>query len=121
MLIQNHKIINRRNRNKDSFRIADKDFNSSSTDALPVTQRSPLFLSTLSFSASHDWSPSNKFVQTEMFTDKISNEEVTLRKLKEAIINEYCTLKLSCSIQTKSQLKAPLLFTDKKLNYLKMK
>ena len=55
-----------------------------------------------------------------MFTDKISNE-VTLRKLKEAIINEYCTLKLSYSIQTKSQLKAPLLFTDKKLNYLKMK
>ena len=120
MLIQNHKIINRLNRNKDSFRIADNDFNSSITDALPMTQRSPLFLSTLSFSASHDWSPFNKIVQREMFTDKISNE-VTLRKLKEAIINEYCTLKLSCSIQTKSQLKAPLLFTDKKLNYLKMK
>ena len=39
MLIQNHKIINRRNGNKDSFRIADNDFYSSITDALPMTQR----------------------------------------------------------------------------------
>ena len=37
MLIQNDKIINKLNRNKDSFRIADNDFNSSITDVLPMT------------------------------------------------------------------------------------
>ena len=36
MLIQNDKIINRLNRNRDSFRIADNDFNSSITDVLPI-------------------------------------------------------------------------------------
>ena len=36
MLIQNGKIVNRLNRNKDSFRISDNDFNSSITDALPM-------------------------------------------------------------------------------------
>ena len=87
MLIQNDKIINRLNRNKDSFRIADNDFNSSITDAFPMTQNSSLFISTPSFSASRDQSPSNKIIQTEMFTNTISNE-VKLRKLKGAIINE---------------------------------
>ena len=89
MLIQIDKIINRINRNKDYFRIADNDFNSSITDALPMTQKSPLFLSTSSFSVSRDQSPSNKIIQTEKFTDTISNEG-KLRKLKDAIINELC-------------------------------
>ena len=62
-LIQNVKIINRLNRNKDSFRIADNDFNSFVTDVLPVTQNSPSFLSTPSFSASRDQSPSNNITQ----------------------------------------------------------
>ena len=52
MLIQNDKIINKLNRNKDSFRIADNDFNSSIIDVLPMTQNSLSFLSTPSFSAS---------------------------------------------------------------------
>ena len=43
MLIQNDKIINRLNRNKDSFRIVDNDFNSSITDVLPKTQNLPHF------------------------------------------------------------------------------
>ena len=38
-------------------------------------------------SASHDQSPSNKIIQTKMFTDTISNE-VKLSKLKDASINE---------------------------------
>ena len=38
MLIQNDNIINKLNRNKDSFRIADNDFNSSITDVLPMTK-----------------------------------------------------------------------------------
>ena len=42
MLIQNDKIINKLNRNKDSFRIAGNDFNSSITDVLPMTQNSLL-------------------------------------------------------------------------------
>ena len=46
MLIQNDKIINRLNRNKDSFRIAGNDLNSSITDALPMTQNSSSFIST---------------------------------------------------------------------------
>ena len=87
MLIQNDKIINKLNRNKDSFRIADHDFNTSITDVLPMTQNSLSFLSTPSFSASRDQSPSNNIIQTEIFTDKISNE-VKLRKLKDSIINE---------------------------------
>ena len=87
MLIQNDKIINRLNRNKDSFRIADNDFNSSITDALPMSQKSPSFLSTPSFSASRDQSHSNQTIQTEMFTDTISNGG-KLRELKDAIINE---------------------------------
>ena len=87
MLIQNDKIIDRLNRNRDSFRIADNDFNSSITDVLPMTQNSPSFLSTPSFSASRDQSPSNKIIQTEMFTDTISNE-VKLRKHKYSIISE---------------------------------
>ena len=87
MLIQNDKIINKLNRNKDSFRIADNDFSSSITDELPMSQNYPLFLSTPSFSASYNQSPSNKIIQTEMFTDTISNE-VKLRKLKDSIINE---------------------------------
>ena len=62
-LIQNDKIINRLNRNKDSFRIADNDFNSFVTDVLPVTQNSPSFLSTPSFSSSRDQSPSNNITQ----------------------------------------------------------
>ena len=87
MLIQNDKIINKLNRNKDSFRIADNDFNLSITDVLPMTQNSLSFLSTPSFSASLDQSPSNNIIQTEIFTDTISNE-VKLRKLKDSIINE---------------------------------
>ena len=38
-------------------------------------------------SASRDQSPSNKIIQREMFTDTINNE-VKLRNLKDAIINE---------------------------------
>ena len=87
MLIQNDKIINKLNRNKDSFRIADNDFNLSITDVLPMTQNSLSFLSTPSFSASRNPSPSNNIVQTEIFTDTISNK-VKLRKLKDSIINE---------------------------------
>ena len=87
MLIQNGKIINKLNRNKDSFRIADNDFSSSITDELPMTQNYPLFLFTPSFSASHNQSTSNKIIQTKMFTDTISNE-VKVRKLKDSIINE---------------------------------
>ena len=87
MLIQNDKIINKLNRNKDSFRIAGNDFNSSIIDVLRMTQNSLSFLSTPSFSASGDQSPSNNIVQTEIFTDTISNE-VKLRKLKDYIINE---------------------------------
>ena len=87
MLIQNDEIINRLNRNKDFFRIADNNFNSFITNALPLTQTSPSFLPTQSFSASRDQSPSNKIIQTEIFIDTISNE-VKLRKLKDAIINE---------------------------------
>ena len=46
MLIKNDKIINKYNRNKESFHIADNNFTSSITDVLPVTQKSPPFLST---------------------------------------------------------------------------
>ena len=80
---------------------------------------SPLFLYTPSFSASRDQNPANKIIQTEMFTNNISNE-VKLRKLKKDIINELTGIiknKLSCSIQAKGQLKTPLLFIDKKLIY----
>ena len=56
MLIQNDKIGNRLNRNKDSFRIEGNDFNSSITDTLSMTQKSPSFLSTPSFSPSRDQS-----------------------------------------------------------------
>ena len=87
MLIQNEKIINKLNRNKDSFRIADNDFNSPIADVLPMTQNSLSFLSAPSFSASREQSPSNNIIQTEIFTDTISNE-VKLRKLKDSIINE---------------------------------
>ena len=87
MLIQNDKIINKLNRNKDFFCIADNDFNSSITDVLPMTQNSPSFPYTPSFSASRDQSPSHKIIQTEILTDKIRNE-VKLRKLKDSVINE---------------------------------
>ena len=87
MLIQNDNIINKLNRNKDSFRIADNDFNSSITDVLPMTQNSLSFLSSPSFSASCDQSPSNNIIQTEIFTDTISNK-IKLRNLKDSIINE---------------------------------
>ena len=50
-MIQNDKIVNRLNRDKDSFRIADNDFNSSITDALPMTQKYPSFLPAPRFSA----------------------------------------------------------------------
>ena len=39
-----------------------------------MTQKSPSFLSTPTFSASRDQSPSNKIIQTEMFTDRVSDE-----------------------------------------------
>ena len=51
ILYQNDKITNRLIRNKDSFRIADNDFNSSITDALPMTQKYPSFLPAPRFSA----------------------------------------------------------------------
>ena len=73
MLAHNDKITNRLNGNKDSFRTADNDFNSSITDALPMTQKPPSFLSTPSFSASRDQSPSNKIIQTEIFTGMLSS------------------------------------------------
>ena len=41
-------------------------------------------------SASHDQHPSNKIIQTEMFTDTISNE-VKLRNLKDTVIKELHT------------------------------
>ena len=66
MLIQNDKKINKLNRNKDSFRIADNDFNSSITDVLPMTQNSLSFPSTPRFSASRDQSPFNKIIQTDV-------------------------------------------------------
>ena len=87
MVIQSDNIINKLHRNNDSFRIADNDFNSSITEVLPMTQNSLSFLSTPSFSVSRDQSPSNSIIETEIFTDTISNE-VKLRKLKESIINE---------------------------------
>ena len=56
-----------------------------------------------------------------MFTDMISNE-VKLRELKDAIINELhrkmaasSKTKLSCSIQTKSQMKTALLWKKDKM------
>ena len=49
ILIQNDKIINRLDQNKDFFLIADNDINSSITDTLPMTQKSPWYLSTPSF------------------------------------------------------------------------
>ena len=85
MLIQNDKIINSLNRNKDSFRIADNDFNSFITDALPMTQKFPSFLSAPRFSASCEQSPSNKIIQTEMFTDTVSTK-VKLRNLKTLLL-----------------------------------
>ena len=85
MLIQNDKIINSLNRNKDSFRIADNDFNSFITDALPMTQKFPSFLSAPRFSASREQSPSNKIIQTEMFTDTVSTK-VKLRNLKTLLL-----------------------------------
>ena len=87
MLIQNDKIINSLNRNKDSRRIAGNNFNSSLADAFPRTQKSPSFLFTPSSSALRDQSPSNQIIQTEIYTDTISNE-VKLRKLIYAVINE---------------------------------
>ena len=83
MLIQNDKIINKLNRNKDSFRIADNYFNSCITNVPPMTQNSLSFLSTPSFSASRDQSPSNNIIQTKIFSDMISNE-VKLRTLKDS-------------------------------------
>ena len=87
MLVQNEKIMNRLNRNKNSFSIVDNDFNSSITDALLMTQKFFSFLSTPSFSALRDQNPSNKIIQTVMFNDTTSNE-VKFRKLKDTIINE---------------------------------
>ena len=87
MLFQNDKIVNRLNRKKELFRIADNEFNSSITDVLPMTQKSPSFPSTPSFSGSRDQSYSTQIIQTEMFTDMISNG-IILRELKDAIINE---------------------------------
>ena len=81
MLIQNDKIVNMLNRNKDSFRTTDNDFNSSITHALPMTQKSPSYLSNASFSASRDQSYSNQIIQIE-------SNGVKLRELKEDIINE---------------------------------
>ena len=52
-----------------------------------MTQNSLSFLSTPSFSASRDQSPSNNTIQTEIFTDTISNE-INLRKLKDSTITE---------------------------------
>ena len=80
-----------------------------------MTKKYHSFLSTPSFSVSRHQSPSNQVIQTQMFTDVISNE-VKLRELKDAIINELhrkmaasSKTKLSCSIQTKSQMKTTLL------------
>ena len=81
MLIQNDKIVNMLHRNKDSFRTTDNDFNSSITHALPMTQKSPSYLSNASFSASRDQSYSNQIIQIE-------SNGVKLRELKEDIINE---------------------------------
>ena len=67
--------------------MADNNFYSSITDALPMAQKSPSFLSTARFSVLRDQNPSNQVIQTKMFTDTISNE-VKLRKRKDAIINE---------------------------------
>ena len=52
-----------------------------------MTQKSPSFLSTPSFSASCNQSHSNQVIKTEMFTDTTSNG-VKLRECKDAIINE---------------------------------
>ena len=82
MLIQNDKIINRLNRNKDYCYIADNDFNSSITDGLPMTQ---------------------KFIYSQFFCS-----------VKQKAASKT---KLNCDIQTKSQLKTPLLFMEQKLNY----
>ena len=80
-----------------------------------MTKKCPAFLSSPSFSVARHHSPSSQVIQTQMFTDMISNE-VKLRELKDAIINELhrkmaasSKTKLSCSIQTKSQMKTALL------------
>ena len=72
------------------------EINSLKNDVLtpdaPITN-TPLTHSDVSashISASRDQSPSNKIIQTEMFTDTISNE-VKLRNLKDAIVNELNT------------------------------
>ena len=82
MLIQNDKTVNRLNRNKDSFCTVDNDFNSYITDAHPMTQKSPSFLSTPSFPASRDQSQSELHGKmTGIIRDQIklqhSNQEST--------------------------------------------
>ena len=59
------------------------------TPDAPITNRSLIHsdVSTSHISASRDQSPSNKIIQTDMFTKTISNE-VKLRNLKDAFINE---------------------------------
>ena len=52
-----------------------------------MTQNSPSFLSTPSFSVSRDQSPSNKIIKTEMFTNMISNE------VKSRLSLTNCTVK----------------------------
>ena len=82
MLIQTDKTVNRLNRNKDSFRTVDNDFNSYITDAHPMTQKSPSFLSTPSFPVSRDQSQSELHGKmTGIIRDQIklqhSNQEST--------------------------------------------
>ena len=82
MLIQTDKTVNRLNRNKDSFRTVGNDFNSYITDAHPMTQKSPSFLSTPSFPASRDQSHSELHGKmTGIIRDQIklqhSNQEST--------------------------------------------
>ena len=59
------------------------------TPDAPITNRSLIHsdVSTSHISASRDQSPSNKIIQTDMFINTISNE-VKLRNLKDAFINE---------------------------------
>ena len=59
ILIQNDKVINRLNQNKDFFLIADNDCNSSITDTLPMTKISLIFIYP-QFSVSRDESRSIK-------------------------------------------------------------
>ena len=88
MLLQNDKIINRLNRNKNSYRLNESLLDSSMTDLLPSTQKSPSNSDTPQITRTPNQTSITDFSHIPKVNIENISGELTLAKFRNLILTE---------------------------------